>query len=332
MKRTIAFLIAIVACLAFAASCASVAPFEPLSVIAEGAEGEVAFRLLGREEAAAFARTEDEWVRSLSRFDRAALLGREAGLGNEDCLEKLAAETAEWTSAEAKSVCASLEELARGIRPLGLRLPREIAVVKTTGREQDGAAYTRMHGIMVSQAMLRLRGRQLTSLLAHELFHVYSRYNPSLRSALYGIVGFKPGPAFEWPEGLEERRITNPDAFDDWYAEIDLEGRTVTVYPALYADRPFEPGSAGGLFSYLHFALIEVSIADGKARPALVGGIMAERDPFKTKPYLALFGGNTDYVIHPEEGLAEMFAMLVLGGKAKEPSMLEELRSAIATR
>jgi hypothetical protein len=41
-------------------------------------------------------------------------------------------------------------------------------------------------------------------------------------------------------------------------------------------------------------------------------------------------GRNTDYIIHPDEILAENFAAILTDGTAKSPDVLERIRSAFA--
>jgi hypothetical protein len=41
---------------------------------------------------------------------------------------------------------------------------------------------------------------------------VFSRYNPEVREKLYEIIGFYKVGEIELPEGLFERKISNPDA------------------------------------------------------------------------------------------------------------------------
>jgi hypothetical protein len=44
-------------------------------------------------------------------------------------------------------------------------------------------------------------------------------------------------------------------------------------------------------------------------------------------------GRNTDYIIHPEEILAENFALLVLGaGNVPSPEVLTRMREALAKK
>jgi hypothetical protein len=45
--------------------------------------------------------------------------------------------------------------------------------------------------------------------------------------------------------------------------------------------------------------------------------------------YLQQLGGNTDYVIHHEEALADNIAILVNGGKAKNPELLARIKAVL---
>ena len=46
--------------------------------------------------------------------------------------------------------------------------------------------------------------------------------------------------------------------------------------------------------------------------------------------YLQRLGGNTEYVFHPEETLADNIALLASGASAPNPALLDRLRSVLA--
>jgi hypothetical protein len=45
--------------------------------------------------------------------------------------------------------------------------------------------------------------------------------------------------------------------------------------------------------------------------------------------YLPQLGGNTGYVIHYEEAVADNVALLATGGRARNPALLARLRAAL---
>jgi hypothetical protein len=81
-----------------------------------------------------------------------------------------------------------------------------VFMVKTSGLDEFGAAYTRNRSIMLPQGRLHIAGdeRRDFFLLAHELFHILSRENPAQRHALYALLGFERFANFEYPAELED--------------------------------------------------------------------------------------------------------------------------------
>ena len=121
-----------------------------------------------------------------------------------------------WTATEEANWKALVDKLSDAMRGLNLHLPN-IYLVKTSGEEEFDAAYTRRNVIMLLQSMTSLPttdSRRAYFLLAHETFHILSRMDSQLRDDLYALLGFETVYGFEYPAELEERRISNPDAFE----------------------------------------------------------------------------------------------------------------------
>jgi len=47
--------------------------------------------------------------------------------------------------------------------------------------------------------------------------------------------------------------------------------------------------------------------------------------------YLARLGGNTQYIFHPEETMADNFALLVTGRSVPNPELLKRVAAALQT-
>ena len=73
--------------------------------------------------------------------------------------------------------------------------------------EEGGAvSYTRENYIVV-------RGLVNEASLIHELFHILTRFKPEKRNALFKtILIFTESNRIEYPEGIRDFIITNPDA------------------------------------------------------------------------------------------------------------------------
>ncbi len=185
---------------------------------------------------------------------------------------------------------------------------------------------------MLTEKRLAGRDAALERLLAHELFHVLSRHSPAVRKQLYALIGFQPCNPIVLPEELEAIKLTNPDAPTiDYYITIEHEGERLHVVPLLLSDRQrFEPQRAG-LFDYLTFKLLAIEEHDGRWRPVLLDGKPVLIDGRANASYRAKIGKNTNYIIHPDEILADNFAHLAMRTKdLPSPEIVERMREILA--
>src|SRR4029079_1614722 len=120
---------------------------------------------------------------------------------------------------------------------LGIPLP-DAHLVRTTGKEEGGAAYPRGNLIALSMHVLNDPKQNLVELISHELFHIISRHDPALRNQLYKAIGFEECAEYSFPAKLASRRITEPDApRNDHCIHLRYRGESVWATPVLFADR-----------------------------------------------------------------------------------------------
>jgi hypothetical protein len=218
-----------------------------------------------------------------------------------------------WVAAVMESVYQDVEAVSPG------RFPDTIWLAKTSARHYGPSTYyTRENGIIIPQDVLRNRNEKaFKSTMIHEVFHIISRLNPDLRAKLYQMIGFTDigYDNLEMPQTLRDNLLHNPDGVD-FAQKIDLEqpdGSTLSAIPIIYAkENGFQPG-IGTFFGYLEFALFPVeqlptgkwkvtTKADGRSSPINLG----EQPDFWRQ-----IRKNTNYIIHPDEILADNFAFLI---------------------
>ena len=128
---------------------------------------------------------EDDYSRSLSSFDlKLRVHNAEPTLEN---LNRFTQEQVlEWEEAELyllDSITKDISERAIS-KEFNFILPEQIAFIKTTMEENKGAGgYTRLNYIVLSSDVFKMPIHKIKSIVAHELFHVISRYNPELRKS-----------------------------------------------------------------------------------------------------------------------------------------------------
>lgn len=190
-------------------------------------------------------------------------------------------------------------------------LPPTVLFVATDGTVEWSAPHTRANAIIFTPSWLAAEDRQFRRTFYHELFHVISRHDPALREQAYALIGFEPC-AVTVPDSLARRRITNPDApTHEHYLPLDLDGADgVVPYTYTFADG-YSPDVEG--FAFLQFGLIAVTETDGQCTPVTALGEDGLLSPQDVPAYVPRTGGNTDYIIHAEEVMADNFVMWVEG-------------------
>jgi len=201
-------------------------------------------------------------------------------------------------------------------------LPSNIQLIKSKGTYYgNDAFYTRENTIVIPGNRIEMREREaMLSVMLHEIFHIYSRLNPEKQKALYELIGFKSigdSQKSNIESPLKERILTNPDGPNFAYA-IDLKSKdkTIKCIPIISSTFPKYTEQKKAFFDYLYFDLFEVredkkgnweviSDADGKA--------MVPDDAMPS--FFDQIKYNTQYIIHPDEILADNFMILALHKK-----------------
>jgi hypothetical protein len=278
---------------------------------------------------------QDAFIAALSPFDRAARLKSAEPISEERFIHHVRENVRAWEAAEEASVRTALKSVAPLLARWPLNLPQEVILIKTTGAEEGGAAYTRHNAIILPAGELRGSERGLEDLLLHELFHVLSRHDAALRATLYAKIGFTRIPEVAYPTELRSRKITNPDGVETgWVISVTHKNAIVSAVPILYSSvEKYDPGQGGEFFQYLQFKLLVVERAKRAWRPALARGKPLLLEPATTPGYLDQIGRNTDYIIHPDEVLAVNFVHLVRGKTGlPTPGLLEEMDQVLRAR
>jgi len=278
-------------------------------------------------EAAEILTRKDDFIQRLSAFDRAARMKTDRIVSQDEFLAFVKASVASWTDAEKEKVEAAIGQIRPALEALSLPLPKTTALLKTSGTEEGQAFYTRDTAIVFPEGQLRAANATLLEkTIAHELFHILSRQNPAMRETLYQAIGFTPCAEVELPASLQARKITNPDApRNDHSIRLRVDGKEVTAVPILFSGtEKYDTHRGGEFFSYMQFQFLILENGSGSLR----AGEMVP--PSRIAGFFEAVGRNTDYVIHPEEILAENFALLVLNQqRVASPALLERIRQIL---
>lgn len=290
--------------------------------------GDTTVRFADVESARAVLAADDDWIRATGDFQRRVLTGeREAP--SRDAFRRWNGEAARaWSDEGRERWRRALESLAPRFAALQIPLPRDVLVVASSGRESASAPYTRAHAVVLPQTFA-MPGYSDAMLMAHELWHVASRHAPALASRLYAEIGFEPMPRLQFPAAWADVRIANPDAPDNRHAiTLQVQGRQLQATPVLVATRT-ELAPHETFFNVAESRLLEIEVGPAESRAVLQDGQPVWHRLDGPHDYLRRLGGNTGYVIHPEEAIADNVALLATGGRARNPDLLARLEAVL---
>lgn len=209
--------------------------------------------------------------------------------------------------------------------------PDSIGIIKTKGLHYGPSVYyTRENLIIIPENELwegNLGG--LVQVMLHEVFHIYSRYHPEEQEALYRLIGFEPvSKPLAFPDSLARRMLLNPDGIAiDYAITLELPGDSLPVraVPLIVSPQPNYTPSLPQFFAYLDFQLYPIEEAEGRYLVKTKSGYRSPLPPPTQIPaFFEQIGDNTDYIIHPDEILADNFVFLVLAQTGEEDFELKK--------
>ena len=321
MKKNNVFLILLLAVM-FAACSQSdkpvVPPTPPSGTV-------INFHLATADEARTLMQSNTEHYAKMSQLDIDWRLKKTGGTLSE--LQEMAwQQTRDFTESEKQFFAMAIGIIEDSLRQIGcsLPIPPEIVFIKTTMLEEGGpAAYTIKNQIFFGEKIIAKNMPQVgrtaeenqaalmdfTEVVAHELFHTTTRNSPVFRQQMYDLIGFTVMPQdIVFPEAIANRIIINPDVEHmDNYAEFTIGGKKtrceiVAFYTKTWAEAHAERGGDVTFFDFAKTFLVPI---DDMSRTYPIRDV---------SDFWDVVGRNTDYVIAPEECLADNFAFAVVRG------------------
>lgn len=216
----------------------------------------------------------------------------------------------QWKEDEKEIVLNCFHDIEKRANELNINLdlPVTLNFIKSDMKtEMNAAGYTIDNTIVLNSTAIH--SSYLKPLLAHEIFHVLTRYNPTLRQELYNIIGFTINDQdFEFPEDIKSKLITNPDVIrHDSYANFLINDTLINCVMAIYLKGEYNPNM--NIFSEMKIALLPL---DSEMKIVQNNGKTVIFDKNDAKNFDDLTGGNTSYVIDPEEVMADNFSFLMV--------------------
>ena len=255
-------------------------------------------------------------MNATSRGDRTTLL--------KDYKSHLQNSVLAWTEEEKEFVSAVFIKATKLITAISDDiLVDDIMLIKCNMNHYGkGVYYTREKAIVIPVNSLRNQGADdFMQTMIHEIFHIYARYNPKKRDELYKRIGYTSIDPPKMPDVIESRILLNPDGVNFNYAISVTEKRTnkeITAMPIIYSKMLNFTPKQTDFFEYLQFSLFAVE--DGVLQTSRTG-----ESTIRIKSLDGFFeqiGNNTQYIIHPDEILADNFTLICLSND--DPEILEK--------
>ena len=191
-----------------------------------------------------------------------------------------------------------------GINKLnGNLFPPQISIVKIKPDHYgEGTFYTRGSTIFIPDHVFDEDFNNHITVMYHEFWHVISRNNPELKRKAYELIGFLPhNKKLIYSDSIGQFLLTNPDGVVDNYA-INLNGET--TIPLILSKYDAYSDENKVFFNYLSFDFFSID-ATGRVsnQPAKLGSM---------EGLFAKIKDNTQYIIHPDEIMADNFQLAVM--------------------
>ena len=277
---------------------------------------------------------DDDYSRSLSKFDF-ELRVHDAVPNLENLNSFTQKQVLEWNENERFALDSLTKDISERAVTLGFNfiLPEQIAFIKTTMEENKGAGgYTRQNYIVLSEDVFFMQKSELKNVIAHEIFHVISRYNPLLRSQLYSVIGFTTCNNVDITTNLRNNTIANPDApnMDAYIVLKDKSGTEVNCAMVLYSDKEYK---GGAMFDYMKVGFLKLKQNSDKTMELFVeNGNEKILNASEITGFFEQIGSNTQYIIHPEEIIASNFELLFDDNPVvNSPEILQRIEDILKT-
>lgn len=199
-------------------------------------------------------------------------------------------------------------------------LSDSIKFIKVEGKRYgDQAYFTKDNAIIIpAEELSSFNEKKFLEVMLHELFHIFSRQNSMLKKELYKSIGFEALPGkLHIDSSFNQQILLNPDGINFHY-EIKIKSyeQVYRCLPVLYTESTFQDYKEN-YFENLQFDLFPVYEKNGQF--VLANPEEAQQLNLKSHPnFYAQIGRNTDYIIHPDEILADNFVFMVQKKKGKD--------------
>ena len=296
--------------------------------------GKTTIHLASAEETSKLLSEKDAFIASMSPVDRMVRMNLVGSVPEDKFLVFLSKQALDFTADEAAKLQGIVASIRNRLEKEGLDLPfpPKVTLAKTTGKDEADAAYCRGPVIFLPKWFLEFDTAKLEWIVTHELFHVVSNCNRDLRPAMYAILGFQPCSEVTLPKEVMKWKITNPDSYENNFRiKVYYGPQTLEVIPVhMFSSEKYRANPRLPYYYCSVPKLLAVEERDGRWAPKLDDGEPVIVNAQDCADYYAKVARNSQYMMQPEEILAENFVLLVYGRTGKDsPGIPQKLREAL---
>ena len=281
---------------------------------AETVQAHIPHRYASRSEGQALLMSNEDYYAGFSQNELEFKMQKKGG-SMEEYKAFAVEQVVDFTQEEIDAADALFGEMEETLTANGYTLPPidEIILVKTTMAEEcDVTAYTHGTQIYLAGKLLKFNLSDPNDkdsilntkyILWHEIFHCLTRCNPDFREEMYKLIHFTVQEEdYPLPPSVFEYHISNPDVeHHNSYATFIIDGQNVDCFTDFVTTKHFER-EGDDFFDCATTALVPVDGSD------------IYYTPEQAENFDEVFGTNTDYVVDPEECMADNFGYALAYG------------------
>lgn len=271
---------------------------------------------------------EDEYTKGWSKFDIESRM-QKANATRQEQISNTLSQIREWDNEEKNKLLMQIKKIDELIATNHYHLhflPQKILLIKSTLNDEGGAeGYTRSNAIVLKDNVTQMDTVGIRNILIHELFHVISRFDKNLRKDLYALFGFTLMNEVPYPDALKDYKISNPDApFKDSYIKLETPAGPADCMMILYSEKPY---SGGSFFDYLQIGFLQLKGNERKEADIKDGNPIVHTFESVASSFFRQVGQNTQYIIDPEEIVADNFVQAITNKpNVASPALVEAIK------
>lgn len=234
-------------------------------------------------------------------------------------------QVSDWSNDEKMAMVKLFEEVKEMCDAVSPRIfPGGIRLIK--GKTQaygNDAFFTRGHNIFVPESIFSAKDSdRWKPVILHEVFHIISRYNTQVREDLYRFIGFvKMDKPVIINDLLKVMVLCNPDGMSVQYAtEVQSGDKSIYVVPFITSKHGKYHTDKPSYFDYLNFDIYKLGDY-GDHYKIQCDPLGKSLVPLSSTPgYFDNIKNNTQYIIHPDEIMADNFMLALIAFQTKDYS------------